>query len=590
MNYDELNNFIKHYIENDKTQRAIMLTGGWGIGKSHYIQNELIPFLLSDENSAHQCIVVSLYGLSRLSEISKTIYLESRMKFINKKSEKTIAGKMAAKTVLKGITSFFNIDISKSEDEMIELYESINLSQKLIILEDVERSNINILDVLGYVNNLVEQDEVKILLVSNEDEIIKFHYSEPDKNGKMIRILENNSIEYLKIKEKTVSDTVLFHCNFYDAINAIISRFNNDKLNFFSTNDKIKDILDIMRLENCYNLRSFIYACQKTADILDKSENDEIEFKKTIFYSIIAFCLKIKNGDMPEWKDSGLVSFELGIRKYPLYRFCYDYIRWQEFDQDKVSLAIESHKKIILYNRHGAESDSDLIILFNYYDHTEHEVLESLSNIYERLSDPESIPYYDYGRLAYYLISCNTILGYDYKRSKEKMINNIKGKRDIDIEILFLPFHEFENPNEKDSLNQFKLEIKEAINHSDLNDCIFSYKSDELNSFYNNLIQDNKSYFGDHRFISKFDNNKLAEMLFKCTPSQIGVFRGIMFAVYRYATSQDFLKDDLTSMIAFRDVLANRLEKKNDKHDRIALYQIRLLLRNLNDFIKQLSS
>lgn len=221
MNYSELNSFIKHYIENDKTQRAIMLTAAWGTGKSHYIKNELIPFLSNEDNDNYQCIVVSLYGLSKLSEISKTIYLESRINFLNKKSEKFLAGKMAAKTILKGITSFFSIDFSTSEDEMTELYESIDLSRKLIILEDIERSNINILDVLEYVNNLVEQDEVKILLVSNEEEILKYHHSEPDKDGKTIRIFDDDSIKYFKIKEKAVSDTNSFNCDFFKAIKAI---------------------------------------------------------------------------------------------------------------------------------------------------------------------------------------------------------------------------------------------------------------------------------------------------------------------------------------------------------------------------------
>ena len=40
MTNDELNQYIKHYIEKDKTGRAIMLTGSWGIGKSYYIKNE----------------------------------------------------------------------------------------------------------------------------------------------------------------------------------------------------------------------------------------------------------------------------------------------------------------------------------------------------------------------------------------------------------------------------------------------------------------------------------------------------------------------------------------------------------------------
>ena len=45
MTNDELNYYIKHYIEKDKTGRAIMLTGAWGIGKSYYIKNNLVPFL-----------------------------------------------------------------------------------------------------------------------------------------------------------------------------------------------------------------------------------------------------------------------------------------------------------------------------------------------------------------------------------------------------------------------------------------------------------------------------------------------------------------------------------------------------------------
>lgn len=34
MTNDELNQYIKHYIEKDKTGRAVMLTGDWGMGKS----------------------------------------------------------------------------------------------------------------------------------------------------------------------------------------------------------------------------------------------------------------------------------------------------------------------------------------------------------------------------------------------------------------------------------------------------------------------------------------------------------------------------------------------------------------------------
>lgn len=477
MNYEELNHFIKHYVECDKTQRAIMLTAAWGTGKSHYIQNELIPFMTKNGN--HQCIIVSLYGLDNLSEISKTIYLDARMKFLNKRSETHLAGKMVAKTILKGVAaSFFNIDLSKDDKEMIQLYESIDLSGKLIILEDIERSKINILDILGYVSNLVEQDGVKILLVANEKQIVKYHLSEPDKNGKVARVLDDDSVEYLEVKEKAVSDTISFNCDFREAIREIICRFNNDRLNLFALQEGFEDdIISMMSLEHSYNLRSFIYACQKSVDIFEKIDNVDERFLKTIFYSITAFSLRIKSGNLPEWKELGLISFELGNKKYPLHRFCYDYIRWQEFDQNKVALAIETYKKFVLCDHRAARNDPDLDVLFSYYVHTESEVLRALSNIENRLTDPENIPFYDYGKLAYHLISFHTILNYDYESCKKKMVFNfIEKGADMDIDYLFTSsMCLIESENEKKQYTEFVSDIKEALNNAKKMTCFYFY-------------------------------------------------------------------------------------------------------------------
>lgn len=72
MNNNYLNQFVKHYIEKNITQSAIMLTAPWGTGKSYYIKHELIPFLEKEINI--KCIVVSLYGLNDISDISKSVF------------------------------------------------------------------------------------------------------------------------------------------------------------------------------------------------------------------------------------------------------------------------------------------------------------------------------------------------------------------------------------------------------------------------------------------------------------------------------------------------------------------------------------
>lgn len=169
MTYQELNQYILHYLTEDKTKSAIMLTGPWGTGKSYYIQNELKPFLEKKENGGHSCVIVSLYGLKDTAEISKSIYLGTRMKFLTAASEKSTTVTFAGETIIKGIAGAFGVDLSVSERSLKRLYASVNLTGKLVVLEDLERSGIDILEVLGYVNNLVEQDGVKVLLVANED-------------------------------------------------------------------------------------------------------------------------------------------------------------------------------------------------------------------------------------------------------------------------------------------------------------------------------------------------------------------------------------------------------------------------------------
>ena len=85
MNHALLNEYIKHYLEEDKTRSAIMLTAPWGTGKSYYIQNILIPFL--EQKGEKRCIVVSLYGLNSISDINRSLYIEMRFKKLRSKTE-----------------------------------------------------------------------------------------------------------------------------------------------------------------------------------------------------------------------------------------------------------------------------------------------------------------------------------------------------------------------------------------------------------------------------------------------------------------------------------------------------------------------
>ena len=125
----ELNSYIKHYLDEDKTNTAIMLTGEWGSGKTYYIEKALAPFL--QEEKKHRCVVISLYGLESLADISKSIYMELRMKALDKDTEALATGKLVAKTIAKGVAGFFGIDVNMSEDDLEAVKNLVSMDFRL---------------------------------------------------------------------------------------------------------------------------------------------------------------------------------------------------------------------------------------------------------------------------------------------------------------------------------------------------------------------------------------------------------------------------------------------------------------------------
>lgn len=382
MTTEELNNYILHYLKKDKTHTAIMLTGEWGSGKTYYVENDLIPFLKQNKATA---IAVSLYGLNDITMISKNIYMELRMSTLGGKSSEVVTtGKLIAKNIIKNITGVVGINIGLSDDDLTELYESVNLENKLLILEDVERCNINITYLLGYVNGLVERDGVKVLLIANESEILKKenniqidykNISNKDESKHEKEIVSEEINSYLRIKEKTIGDTIQFSGNIELAIKKIIKEFNNQKLNIlFNKNEELYNNVTRMVENICKNnLRTFIYAIQKTTDIIDKivEKDYEEDFIECLMLGIISLSARIKGDSFPKWEGSEYLSTELGSNDMPLMRFAYEFVRWQTFNIDSVDRAYEAYKNFKFFDRHIEYKDKDFIVLSNYWEETE---------------------------------------------------------------------------------------------------------------------------------------------------------------------------------------------------------------------------
>jgi len=186
----QIKEIVKQYLQMD-TNYALMITGDWGIGKTHYFKHTLKKEIsetpvFSDNDKNYKPILVSLFGIKSVEEIQSEIFL-CLYPFL--KNTKIKLSATIGKAIVKGILHLKGFgEYSKYVEEIdVNKKSLINFEELVICFDDLERKseNLKIEELIGYINSLVENENVKILLIANEEKI------------------EDSS--YKKLKEKTVS-------------------------------------------------------------------------------------------------------------------------------------------------------------------------------------------------------------------------------------------------------------------------------------------------------------------------------------------------------------------------------------------------
>lgn len=594
MTIEELDAYIKDYTKNDKTNRAIMLTAPWGSGKTYYIKNELVPSLKKDGIGT---ILVSLYGIESLAELSKNLYIEARAKWINKKSEKREIGKIIAKTIVKNVVGHYGIDLSVDEKDMQKLYESVNLSKRLIILDDLERSRIDIVDVLGFVNDLCEQDGAKVLLVANEKAIKSYEKKESiSKDGKKSTdsVMTKECERYIRIKEKTIGDTILFFEDKKSVIKGILKNFNNKFFKCFleetadSSYNIVSKISEIMESNTSNNYRSLLYACQKTDDIirrLSKSyHNYDVNFIENLFLGSVAYLTK--NTLDTVWEDDGYTSSSLGLLEYPLYRVMYDFISFQIYNEQ----CLKDMQELFLKAKMVSELDEYLQKIYSCDTCAEVEIVEAIDKLEEGL-EKNILPDSDFIKLANYLIFIKGIIGYDEKINNclNLMFKNARILTEKGNKIATESFSgiQLETKEEYDAFDQFKQELKN-ISNKRYEVGKEDYSAAGLSAFYDKIIKERASFINYGGFAKHLDIPKLLEQIKNSTAEEIQRIRGLFLSVYReFSNINEYYKGDLENLRTLLNGI-DEIKEHPGTLDKIQQRQLQWLSMNLNEAINRL--
>ena len=332
---EDLVESILDYVRSDYTDYAIMINGEWGVGKTHFWNNKIRKKIESMQlnGKRYTTIYMSLYGISNLEDISKKIFIETTQlmdknlrKFMDANGQTTIPE--YAKTGLD-MANFFGVT---QNGDKIDYSDFFSTDDKVLCFDDLERANVDVIDILGYINNFVEHDHIKTIIICNEKELstklkssnlemktfiatyLLDKQNELNKTDKpMVEKIQDKiehvfdkANDYERIKEKLIGETFEYAPKFDYIINGILMRYENepDLIRFLRENTRI--IINTFERSGTRNLRILKHALndfKKVFDMVNKSyPNTSHRVMQTMLIFTIAISFEIKAGKVTKNK------------------------------------------------------------------------------------------------------------------------------------------------------------------------------------------------------------------------------------------------------------------------------------------------
>ena len=403
---NEIKDIIIDYLKNDKSNQAILIDGEWGSGKTFFVKEKVIP-KIKEKLKDVPIYYVSLYGVSSSAEIHNLVSSQITEKYIgkyigdDKASAVVNIGSKISK--IKPVLDILK-EINGASIDLVhfnELKNNLEIPTKsIMIFDDLERCNMDVITVLGYINSISEHSDTKVIIVANESELgmqntnedlsqkynfilninkfnkdsnvsksKKANNSDKDSNKSLINkgLLDEQIEEYFpvnsvyeKVKEKLIGITIKYEADFDEIFESLVDKYAKSSQDFIKSKKDV--ILKIFTENNHSNIRTLIFALtsiDRIYGVLNKIDFDkeylETEIGKIIKY-IVMQSIYIKTGKHKYvwsedskygevyWEDNYYKIF--GKHDFG-YKFVDDFLLYYFYDEeDIINTVIERLKAI----------------------------------------------------------------------------------------------------------------------------------------------------------------------------------------------------------------------------------------------------
>jgi hypothetical protein len=268
----EVKKFLKNWTNTkSKPHFAVLIEGRWGCGKTYFVTNLLEDDAFTDRKP----IYLSVFGIANIQSLETSLFYASAST-VTKTLHKGVglAGSIFSGALTFGTGGILGgtANLNKVVDAATAQLEKSakNLDGALLVLDDLERCQIPMSELLGVVNRFVEHGDTRVILCANTDNLNDDHFS--------------------SFKEKVVGHSFLLESDPDSALASFIEEIGQPEARKVLQRYK-GDILDLYRKSGFHNLRALRQFIWQLAAILERMRGDYRQNDKLVQNLIVQFFI-----------------------------------------------------------------------------------------------------------------------------------------------------------------------------------------------------------------------------------------------------------------------------------------------------------
>jgi len=302
-------NELIEYINSKETCGAVLLTGQWGCGKTYLINNLVKETALADK---YVMIVISLFGIDSISMLTNKIKERVALAIFpvfQALKEKSGKYEKPLTAILDGLMQQTKVaDKLAAVTAFMPIENEIGLGDKkktlVLIFDDFERSKIDIVELLGAINEYAETKKIKTILIADEERIL----------------VREDGAKYTEFKEKVIFHTVKLRPDFRAIIHQIIIDYSETTSGYqqflVDQEERIYQIFGESKGNNLRTIKVLLIEFERVFSLL-VSEIDSIDNLGDILYSFCAMLLEVKAGNYKKGEYGYIFADKDLKQKYP---------------------------------------------------------------------------------------------------------------------------------------------------------------------------------------------------------------------------------------------------------------------------------